>query len=131
MKTAILSYKVAQSFNIGMDISEETTQRYIQAVSQALESGHALFEETYEYPLQAHNIVTEHDPDSEHFFTYIDFKINTADGISADNPEALDRIRTQLLKALADGSFELIILWRRNFEAHIVFEHIGDATLNI
>ncbi len=131
MKTAIISYKVAQSFNIGMDISEETTQRYTQAVSQALESGHALFEEIYDYPLQSHHIISEHNPDSEHFFTYIDFKVQTAESFTADTSEALDRMRTELLKALGNGQFELIILWRRNFEAHIVFEYEADAALKI
>lgn len=131
MSTAIISYKVAQSFNIGMDISEETTQRYTQAVSQALESGHALFEETYDYPLQSHNIISEHNPDSEHFFTYIDFKVQTEESFAADTPEALDRIRTELLKALKRGQFQLIILWRRNFEAHIVFEYKSGTPLKI
>lgn len=119
----IISYKVAQSFNIGMDINEETTGRYAQAVIDALKSGHALFNESYEYPMHSNHIITEHEPDSEKFFTYLDFKIAAENPIPTEHPDDLDLLRKQIIDKLSNDQFELVILWKRNLEAHIVFEH--------
>lgn len=119
----ILSYKVAQSFNIGMDIDEETTKRYCQAVIDALKSGHALFDESYEYPIHDNNIVTEHEPDTEKFFTYLDFKIQSENPISTENGSDLEKLREKIIDGLSNGRFDLVILWRRNREAHIVYEY--------
>jgi hypothetical protein len=118
----IISYKVAQSFHIGMDITEETTKRYIQAVIDALKSGHALFDESYEYPIHGTNIITEHKPDSDKFFTYIDFKIQSQNAVNPENGEDLEKLRGHIVDWLSNDKFELVILWKRSREAHIVFE---------
>lgn len=118
----ILSYKVAQSFNIGMDITEETTKRYSQAVIDALKSGDALFDESYEYPIHKNGIITEHEPDGEKFFTYLDFKIRSETLIPTESGNDLEQLREQIIDGLSNDKFELVILWKRNLEAHIVFE---------
>lgn len=124
----IVSYKAAQSFHIGMDIDEENTRRYTEAVIGALVSGHALLEEVYDYPVHSH-LIAEHLPNSDQFFTYLDFKINSAGRPDTDSAAALEQLRESLIRALQDGAFELVILWRRNLEAHIVFELRSGNTL--
>jgi len=118
----IISYKVALSFNIGIDLDEENVIRYTESVIDALISGHALFEEVYEYPIDSTAIITEHAPNNDRFFTYLDFKLDGDLLPNPDNAEQLEQIREWLTEALQNGRFELVILWRRNLEAHIVFE---------